>query len=90
MLAAVDAARDAARGHEALCVSHQLPIWTARSFAEGRRLWHDPRKRQCTLASLTSFTYAGDDLVSVAYEEPARDLLPVPAPGTGKKFVAGA
>ena len=79
-----------AAGHEALCVSHQLPIWTARSFATGRRLWHDPRKRQCALASLTSFTFTGDDLVTVSYEEPARDLLPVPAPGTGKKFVAGA
>ena len=90
MLAAIAAARDAARGHEALAVSHQLPIWTARSFATGRRLWHDPRKRQCSLASLTSFTFAGDDLVSVSYEEPARDLLPVPAQGTGKKFVAGA
>jgi broad specificity phosphatase PhoE len=90
MLAAVTAARDAARGHRALAVSHQLPIWTARSFATGRRLWHDPRRRQCSLASLTSFTYSGDDLVSVSYEEPARDLLPVPAPGTGKKFVAGA
>ena len=89
MLAAIAAARDAARGHEALCVSHQLPIWTARSFATGRRLWHDPRKRQCALASLTSFTYVGDDLVSVSYEEPARDLLPAPA-ATGKKFVAGA
>jgi broad specificity phosphatase PhoE len=90
MLAAIAAARDAARGHEALVVSHQLPIWTARSFATGRRLWHDPRKRQCSLASLTSFTYDGDDLVSVSYEEPAKDLLPVPVPGTGKKFVAGA
>jgi broad specificity phosphatase PhoE len=90
MLAAIAAARDAARGHQALAVSHQLPIWTARSFATGRRLWHDPRKRQCSLASLTSFTYQGDDLVSVSYEEPARDLLPVPAPGVGKKFVAGA
>ena len=90
MLAAIAAARDAARGHQALAVSHQLPIWTARSFATGRRLWHDPRKRQCSLASLTSFTYSGDDLVSVSYEEPARDLLPVPAPGTAKKFVAGA
>ena len=59
MLAAIAAARDAARGHEALAVSHQLPIWTARSFATGRRLWHDPRKRQCSLASLTSFTYSG-------------------------------
>jgi broad specificity phosphatase PhoE len=88
MLAAITAARDAARGHEALCVSHQLPIWTARSFATGRRLWHDPRKRQCALASITSFTFRDDDLVSVSYEEPAHDLLP--APLAGKKFAAGA
>ena len=87
MLAAMADARDAARGHEALCVSHQLPIWTARSVATGRRLWHDPRKRQCSLASLTSFTYDGDELVSVGYEEPAHDLLPVRAT---KKFAAGA
>jgi broad specificity phosphatase PhoE len=88
MLAAVEEARDKARGHEALAVSHQLPIWTARSFATGRRLWHDPRRRQCSLASLTSFTYDGDTLVAVSYEEPARDLLPRPA--AGRKFVAGA
>jgi broad specificity phosphatase PhoE len=88
MLAAVEEARDKARGHEALAVSHQLPIWTARSFATGRRLWHDPRRRQCSLASLTSFTYDGDTLVAVSYEEPARDLLPRPA--AGRKFAAGA
>ncbi|WP_258016601.1 histidine phosphatase family protein [Streptomyces sp. AJS327] len=76
MRAALDAARDAARGHEAVCVSHQLPIWILRSYVERRRLWHDPRKRQCTLASLTSFTYLGDRLVSVGYTEPARDLVP--------------
>lgn len=90
MLAAVADARDKARGHEALAVSHQLPIWTARSYATGRRLWHDPRKRQCSLASLTSFTYDGDTLVAVSYEEPARDLLPAPGPGSRRKFVAGA
>jgi len=38
---------------------------------------------------LTSFTYAGEDLVSVSYHEPARDLLPKPV-ATGKKFVARA
>ncbi|WP_119286738.1 histidine phosphatase family protein [Streptomyces sp. YIM 130001] len=76
MMSALDAARDAARGHEAVCVSHQLPIWTLRSFVERRRLWHDPRKRQCTLASLTTFTYRGDRIVSVGYTEPARDLVP--------------
>ncbi|TDU05819.1 broad specificity phosphatase PhoE [Streptomyces sp. 846.5] len=76
MMGALNAARDAARGHEAVCVSHQLPIWITRSFAEHRRLWHDPRKRQCSLASLTSFTYHGDKIVSIGYSEPARDLLP--------------
>ncbi|SHN21737.1 histidine phosphatase family protein [Actinacidiphila paucisporea] len=76
MTAAVGAARDAARGHEAVCVSHQLPIWILRSYAERRRLWHDPRRRQCTLASVTSFTYRGDEIVSVGYAEPAIDLVP--------------
>lgn len=74
MLAAVEDARDLAPGREVVCVSHQLPIWTARSAAEGRRLWHDPRRRQCGLASLTSFTYDGDRLVGVGYREPAADL----------------
>jgi|SRR5680860_30276 len=87
MLAAMHDAREAAAGHEALVVSHQLPVWTARCYVEGRRLWHDPRKRQCSLASLTTFTYAGDRVVSVAYSEPAADLVPVRA---DKKFAAGA
>lgn len=76
MMAALDAAKDAARGREAVLVSHQLPIWVLRSFVENRRLWHDPRHRQCTLASLTRFTYLGDRIVSVGYSEPARDLVP--------------
>ncbi|MGW5359105.1 histidine phosphatase family protein [Actinopolymorpha pittospori] len=88
MLAAMADARTAAEGHEALLVSHQLPIWTVRSYVEGRRLWHDPRRRQCTLASLTTFTYDGDRIVSVDYSEPAADLLPTAV--TGRKFVAGA
>ncbi|MDQ3485005.1 MAG: histidine phosphatase family protein [Actinomycetota bacterium] len=87
MLAAMHDAREAAAGHEALVVSHQLPVWTARSYVEARRLWHDPRKRQCSLASVTTFTYAGDRVVSVAYSEPAADLVPVRA---DKKFTAGA
>lgn len=76
MKGALDAARDAARGHEAVCVSHQLPIWVLRCFVERRRLWHDPRTRQCTLASLTSFTFHGDGVVAVGYAEPAIDLVP--------------
>ncbi|GGO69933.1 histidine phosphatase family protein [Nonomuraea cavernae] len=71
----VDDARKAARGHEAVLVSHQLPIWTIRMAAEGRRRFvHDPRRRQCGLASLTTFTFDGDRLVSVGYSEPAGSL----------------
>lgn len=87
MLAAMHDAREAAVGHESMIVSHQLPVWIARSFLEGRRLFHDPRKRQCSLASLTTFTYEGDNVVTVAYSEPAADLVPVRA---SKKFTAGA
>ncbi|MDT0165395.1 histidine phosphatase family protein [Actinotalea sp. AC32] len=76
MLAAVSAARDAAEGHEAVVVSHQLPIWVTRSALEGRRLWHDPRKRECTVASLTSVHYDGDRFTGITYSEPAADLLP--------------
>jgi broad specificity phosphatase PhoE len=71
MLAAVATARDLTRGHEAICVSHQLPIWTTRRKVEHKALWHDPRKRQCALGSLTSFTFDGDDIIDVAYTEPS-------------------
>jgi broad specificity phosphatase PhoE len=84
------ALRDAAttaEGHEAVIVSHQLPIWMARCDAEGRRLAHDPRRRECTLASVTSFTFLDGRVADVAYAEPAGDLI-TSAPT--KKFVAGA
>jgi broad specificity phosphatase PhoE len=71
MLAATADARARARGREAVCVSHQLPIWTLRRAVEGRRLWHHPGRRQCGLASLTSLTYYGDRVISVTYSEPA-------------------
>jgi broad specificity phosphatase PhoE len=77
MMAAVYDARDAALGHEAVIVSHQLPIWTTRLFLEKRSYLHDPRKRQCTLCSLTSLNFTGERLTSVAYSEPAGHLIPV-------------
>jgi broad specificity phosphatase PhoE len=84
MRTAVDAARDAAVGHEAVLVSHQLPIWVTRLNAEHRRYLHDPRRRECSLASVTSFEFSGEKLVTVSYAEPSRDLLP------GAQKVAGA
>ena len=77
MWPAVMDARKAAEGHEAVLVSHQLPIWITRLKAEGRSFLHDPRRRQCTLCSLTSFTFDGERLVSVGYSEPAGDLIPL-------------
>ena len=77
MWPAVLDAREAAEGHEAVVVSHQLPIWITRLKAEGRSFVHDPRKRRCTLCSLTSFTFEGDHLVSVGFSEPAGDLIPL-------------
>jgi broad specificity phosphatase PhoE len=81
MLGAVESARDAARGHEAVLVSHQLPIWTLRLHVEGRRYVHDPRRRQCGLASVTSLTYDGDRITGVAYAEPAGATDPDAVPG---------
>ena len=76
--------RDRAHGHEAVLVSHQLPVWIARLDAEQRRFFHDPRHRQCTLASLTSLTFDGNDLVAITYSEPAAALHP------GSSKIAGA
>jgi broad specificity phosphatase PhoE len=81
MLIAVEAARDAARGGAAVCVSHQLPIWTLRLHLEGRRYTHDPRRRQCGLASVTSVTYEGDRVAGIAYTEPAGATDPDAVPG---------
>jgi broad specificity phosphatase PhoE len=81
MLDAVGDAARAARGHEAVCVSHQLPIWVTRRSVEGRRLWHHPARRQCALASVTSLTYEAGQLTGVTYAEPA---------GPGGGGVAGA
>jgi broad specificity phosphatase PhoE len=72
MSTGIDKARARAAGHEAVCVSHQLPIWTARLYLTGRHLWHNPRRRQCAVASLTSFSFDGDALIDVRYTEPAR------------------
>lgn len=59
---------------ETIMVSHQLPIWVARSTFEHRSLVHDPRSRECGLASLTSFTFADGEAVSMEYREPAAHI----------------
>ena len=84
MFAAVNAAREQAEGHEAVCVSHQLPIWTLRRHVERKKLWHDPRRRQCGLASLTSLHFEDDRVVGVMYTEPAAHLTAI-SPNANEK-----
>jgi broad specificity phosphatase PhoE len=68
----IDRAREAGRGTEAVCVSHQLPIWVSRLAAEHKRLWHNPSTRECALGSVTSLTFDGDVLTGVSYAVPPR------------------
>lgn len=75
MTAAVSSAIDAAWGHEALLVSHQLPIVTVQRFIQGKSLAHNPLFRQCSLASLTSLLFEDHTLVGWGYAEPAIDLV---------------
>lgn len=81
---AIDAVTDRTEqvGHEAVLVSHQLPIWMLRRYLEGKRLWHNPAKRQCALASLTSLTFTGGVLTAIRYSEPAADLVPAKSAGS--------
>jgi len=78
VLQVVDRARDASRGREAVCVSHQLPIWVTRLSAEHKRLWHNPSSRQCALGSVTSLTFDGDRLTGVSYAVPPRQQVADP------------
>lgn len=79
--AAMDDAASTAAEREAVCVTHQLPIWVVRRAAERRPLWHDPRRRQCALGSVTSFIYRDGSPAEVSYAEPS---------GHGKGQRAGA
>lgn len=75
MLAAIEDAWSGTESGDVVLVSHQLPIWTATNELSSRRLWHDPRKRRCSLSSITTFERRGDTFAEVAYRDPAADLL---------------
>lgn len=72
------AIRDAAAANptsDTVIVSHQLPIWVARCVFEKRSLLHDPRSRQCGLASVTSFEVGEDGAAtSMTYATPAAHI----------------
>lgn len=71
MQSAVEDARLLAAGREVVLVSHQMPIWVTSRQARGQRLAHDPRRRACSLASVTSLHFADAHLSAVRYRQPA-------------------
>jgi broad specificity phosphatase PhoE len=81
MLAAMHDARASVDAGEVVMVSHQLPIWMVHRAVAGEPLHHDPRKRRCSLSSVTSFawedgagTHAGR-FAEISYQETPPDLL---------------
>jgi len=69
--AAVTAVRERFPGQQVVLVSHQAPIWVARLAYERKPLGHWPGRRRCTLASVTTLEFDGDQVRSVSYAEPA-------------------
>lgn len=75
MLTAIEDQWAATESGELVLVSHQSPIWMVHRALAGERLFHDPRRRRCTLSSITTLARDGDRFVEVGYSEPAAELL---------------
>ena len=72
MWGAAEDARDTAEGHEAVLVSHQLPIVMVQRHVQGKPLAH--ASRNCDLASVTSLVFDGGDVVDWSYHTPAQHI----------------
>ncbi|BDU11531.1 fructose 2,6-bisphosphatase [Aurantimicrobium sp. INA4] len=64
---------------DVVIVSHQLPIWMVHRDVSGKKLFHDPRSRRCTLSSITTLELIDPlkpelGFVEVGYVEPASEL----------------
>ena len=74
MLDAVADAQRKAEGHEAILVSHQLPIVMVQRSVLGKRLPHAPWNRECDLAAGTSLVYQDDQISDIYYSAPAKAI----------------
>lgn len=72
MLGAIDDAREAAAGREAVLVTHQLPIVMVQRHVQGKPLAH--LSRQCNPASVTSLVFDGADVIDWSYATPAAEI----------------
>ena len=78
MWAAITDAAAATPDHDTVIVSHQLPIWVARMSFERKRFIHDPRSRECAVASVTSFDVGADGAVGAMFYLTPAALIEVP------------
>jgi broad specificity phosphatase PhoE len=71
MMAAIEAAEASVESGDVILVSHQLPIEMVRRTVAGLWLPHNPRRRRCSLSSITSFQRIQGKWVEIDYREPA-------------------
>jgi broad specificity phosphatase PhoE len=74
MLEVIESAWSATESGEVALVSHQLPIWMVHRKLAGERLFHDPRRRRCSLSSITTLMKDSGTFVEVDYQDPAAAL----------------
>ncbi|MCG7461946.1 histidine phosphatase family protein [Corynebacterium tuberculostearicum] len=74
MLGSIERARTAAAGHEAILVSHQLPIVMVQRTVLGQRLPHAPWNRECDLATVTSLLFDDNQVTDIFYSSPAQEI----------------
>ncbi len=76
MLSVLNSAWDATESGEVVMVSHQMPIVMVQRSVAKNKLYHDPRKRRCSLSSITTLRRETDGrFVEVDYQTPAAELL---------------
>ncbi len=74
MMAAITDAWQKAPDGDVVLVSHQLPIVMVQRALAGEQLAHNPKKRRCSLSSITTLERQGDRFVEVDYRDPAAGL----------------
>lgn len=74
MLEAIKEVSESVQDADAVIVSHQLPIVMVQRHLAGLPLAHNPRKRNCSLSSITSLEVRNGKLTQVDYREPAAAL----------------
>ncbi|TQL44979.1 broad specificity phosphatase PhoE [Homoserinimonas aerilata] len=75
MMSVIEDAWNSVDDGEVVMVSHQMPIVMVQRLVTGRKLYHDPRKRRCSLSSVTTLERGPlGAFAEVDYQEPAAEL----------------